>query len=110
MVIQGESLVKKAVITTGGKQYIVSEGDELDVEVLDSSKKDVEFDALLVYDGDKISVGTPLVSGVKVIASISDEEVRQQKVTSIRYKAKKRVHKLKGHRQQQTRIKVKNIK
>jgi large subunit ribosomal protein L21 len=102
--------VKKAVINTGGKQYLVSEGDELDVEMINSGKKDTEFDSLLIYEDSKVSVGEPLVKGSKVTASILDEEVLQQKVTSIRYKPKKRVHKLRGHRQKQTRIKIKSIK
>lgn len=105
-----ESLVKKAVITTGGKQYLVSEGDELDVELINSGKNDAEFGSLLVYEGDKVSVGTPVVKDVKVIAGIVDQSVQQQKVTSIRYKAKKRVHKIRGHRQKLTKIKIKSIK
>jgi large subunit ribosomal protein L21 len=101
--------VKKAVITTGGKQYLVSEGDELDVEILKSDKKDAQFDSLLVYDADKVSIGTPFVEGKKVVAIIIDQEAPQQKVTSIRYKPKKRVHKIRGHRQKQTKIKIKTI-
>ncbi|MEX2014766.1 MAG: 50S ribosomal protein L21 [Candidatus Saccharimonadales bacterium] len=102
--------MKKAVINTGGKQYLVSEGDELDVEMINSGKKDTEFDPILVYEDGKVNIGDPLVKGYKVTANILNEEVLQQKVTSIRYKAKKRVHKLRGHRQKQTRIKIKSIK
>lgn len=102
--------MKKAVIVTGGKQYIVSEGDELDVELINSDKKEAEFDPLLVYEGDKVSLGDPVVKGAKVTASIVDHSLQQQKVTSIRYKAKKRVHKIRGHRQKQTKIKIKSIK
>lgn len=101
--------MKKAVITTGGKQYLVSEGDELDVEIIKSDKKDAEFDSLLVYEGDKVGIGTPFVEGKKVVAIIIDQEIPQQKVTSIRYKPKKRVHKIRGHRQKQTKIKIKII-
>lgn len=102
--------MKKAVITTGGKQYLVSEGDELDVELINSGKKNAEFDSLLVYEGDKVSIGNPHVKDVKVTADIVDQQILQQKVISIRYKAKKRVHKLKGHRQKQAKIKIKSIK
>lgn len=98
----------KAVIATGGKQYIVSEGDTLNVELLDTDKKTVAFEALLVIDGDTVKVGAPAVGGVTVTADVVDQ-VRADKVTSIRYKAKKRVHKLHGHRQHLTSIKISKI-
>lgn len=98
----------KAVIATGGKQYIVSEGDTLEVELLNTDKKQVTFEPLLVIDGDQVAVGAPVVSGKKVIADVL-EDVRADKVVSIRYKAKKRVHKLHGHRQHLTSIKVAKI-
>lgn len=101
--------MKKAVITTGGKQYVVAEGDTVTVERLKDTDKSVKFDALLVIDGDKTMVGTPNVSGVSVTASIVDGEARAEKVTAIRYKAKKRVHKLHGHRQLQTVLKIEKI-
>ena len=101
--------MKKAVITTGGKQYIVQEGDTITVERLNDAAEVVKFDAMLVIDGDKTTVGTPLVSGVTVSASLVDNEAKADKVTSIRYKAKKRVHKLHGHRQLQTVLKIDTI-
>ena len=99
-----------AVIATGGKQYIVRVGDNLNVELLSDAadKKSVTFEPLLVIDGDKVSVGTPAVDGAKVTADIV-EEVRADKVTSIRYKSKKRVHKVHGHRQRLTSIKITKI-
>ena len=102
--------MKKAVISTGSKQYIVSEGDEIEVELINSAKKEAEFDPILVYEGDKVSIGSPSVSGAKVTASIVDPSIQQDKVTSIRYKAKKRVHKIRGHRQKLAKIKIKSIK
>lgn len=102
--------MKKAVISTGGKQYIVSEGDELDVEIIDTDKKNVEFDALLVYGGDKVDIGAPVLSSVKITADIVEQNIAQNKVTSIRYKPKKRIRKIKGHRQTKTKIKIKSIK
>jgi large subunit ribosomal protein L21 len=101
--------MKKAVIATGGKQYVVAEGETITIERLKSDDKSVKFDALLVIDGDKTTVGTPLVSGVSVSASVVDSEAKADKVTAIRYKAKKRVHKLHGHRQLQTVIKIDKI-
>jgi len=101
--------MKKAVITTGGKQYLVSEGQTLEVELLKADKKSVDFEALLIVDGDKVSVGTPTVDKAKVSVEIIADDVQADKVTSIRYKAKKRVHKVRGHRQHQTTIKVAKI-
>ncbi|MBI5357869.1 50S ribosomal protein L21 [Candidatus Saccharibacteria bacterium] len=103
--------MKKAVIITGSKQYIVSEGDELLVDLIKSDKKTIDFeDVLLIFGENKTSVGTPNVKGAKVSAEIVDSAVKQDKVTSIRYKAKKRVRKIKGHRQSLTKIKIKSIK
>lgn len=99
---------KQAVIATGGKQYLVAVGDELLVDLL-APAKNVSFDALLVLDGDNVWVGKPLVEGVKVTADITDQLVKAQKVTAIRYKAKKRVRKTRGHRQKHTRIKITKI-
>jgi len=100
--------MKKAVISTGGKQYLVSEGEELEVELLEPTPKPI-FEALLVIDGEKITVGNPVVEGVKVSADITEQIVKADKVVAIRYKAKKRVHKTKGHRQRHTRIKISKI-
>lgn len=102
--------MKKAVIATGGKQYLVSEGETLNIELIKSEKGKGSFDALLVLDGDKIEVGKPIVSGVKVSATVVAEDEQQDKVTSIRYKPKKRVHTVRGHRQRQTTIKIDSIK
>lgn len=101
--------MKKAVITTGSHQYVVAEGETVTVERLKDADKTVKFEALLLIDGDKTTVGTPLVSGVTVTASVVDNEAKADKVTSIRYKAKKRVHKLHGHRQLQTVLKIDKI-
>jgi large subunit ribosomal protein L21 len=100
--------MKKAVIQTGGKQYLVTEGEELEVELLEPTPKPI-FEALLVIDGEKISVGNPVVEGVKVSADITEQLAKADKVVAVRYKAKKRVHKTKGHRQRHTRIKISKI-
>lgn len=100
--------MKKAVISTGGKQYIVAEGETLEVERLADDKK-ASFEALLVIDGEKTAVGTPLVEGVSVSADVLEQEVKADKVTAIRYKAKKRVRKVRGHRQRLSRIKITKI-
>src|SRR5579862_1582626 len=90
---------KKAVIASGGHQYLVAEGDELEVELLDPAQENTSFEALLVIDGDSISVGVPTVAGVKVTADILEQSVKGDKVVAISYKSKKRVRKVRGHRQ-----------
>ena len=100
--------MKKAVITTGGKQYLVSEGDVLEVELL-KQEKSVDFEPLLIIDGENIKVGTPVVKDAKVSAKIEEQNVKADKVTSIRYKAKKRVKVTRGHRQQHTKISITKI-
>jgi len=100
---------KKAVISTGGHQYLVAVGDTLEVELLDPAQQNASFEALLVIDGDTVSVGTPTVTGVKVSADIVEQSVKDDKVVAIRYKAKKRVRKVRGHRQRHTVIKITKI-
>jgi large subunit ribosomal protein L21 len=100
--------MKKAIISTGNKQYLVSEGDTLDVDLLKEGEK-VSFDALLVIDGDRTDVGTPFVKDITVSADVVEAEVKADKVMAIRYKAKKRVHKVRGHRQRHTTIKITKI-
>ncbi len=103
--------MKKAVIATGGKQYIVSKGDIIDVESLIKElgdKKTISFNPLLVTDGEDTKVGTPEVTGASVKAKIVDQ-VRADKVTAIRYKSKKRVHKRHGHKQHMSRIEITSI-
>ena len=101
--------MKKAVIATGGKQYVVAEGQTLSIERLKGDDKKVSFDAMLVVDGEKATVGTPFVKGVTVKATVIDAEARAEKVTAIRYKAKKRVHKVHGHKQGQTIVQIDSI-
>lgn len=100
--------MKKAVISTGGKQYLVSEGETLEIERIKNQDSKLSFKPLMVIDGDKTFVGTPEVTGASVSAKIILES-KADKVTSIRYKAKKRVHKVRGHRQIQTTITIDKI-
>lgn len=100
--------MKKAVITTGGKQYIVTKGDVIDVELV-GDEKTLSFEPLLVYEGEKSSVGTPTVSGAKVTAKVLETDLQADKVTSIRFKAKKRVNKKKGHRQKYSKLEITGI-
>ncbi|MBQ3293757.1 50S ribosomal protein L21 [Candidatus Saccharibacteria bacterium] len=101
--------MKQAVILVGGKQYIATEGETLRVDLLPEGTKELETDALLVIDGDKTTVGTPTVKGVKVKAKVTEPEVKGDKVRVIRYHSKKRVHKENGHRQRYSEIKIEKI-
>ena len=100
----------KAVVKIGGKQYLVAEKETLMVDLLPEGTKELDLDALLVIDGDKTTVGTPLVKGVKVKAKVVDEKVAGKKVRVIRYKSKKRVNTQTGHRQTYSRIQIVSIK
>lgn len=99
--------MKKAVIVSGGHQYIVSEKDTLEVELV-GDEKTLKFDALMIIDGDDVKIGQPSVKGASVEAKVIDE-TRGEKVTSIRYKAKKRVNKKRGHRQSYNVIEITKI-
>src|SRR4051812_48498530 len=101
--------MKKAVIQTGGKQYLVQEGETVEVELLKADGKTASFEPLLVVDGDSVSIGTPSLDKVKVTADVLEADVQADKVTSIRYKAKKRVRKVRGHRQHHTVLKITKI-
>ena len=102
--------MKKAVVKVGGKEYVVTEGETLRVDLLPEGTKELEMDALLVIDGEKTEVGAPTVKGVKVKAKVVEPEVKGEKVRVIRYHSKKRVHKENGHRQKDSLIEVVSIK
>jgi len=99
-----------AVIETGGKQYRVEVGTELEVELLDAQAGDaIKLDrVLLVADGEQASIGTPLVTG----ASVSAEVVRQDrgpKVISFKYRPKARRRVKKGHRQDYLLLRITDV-
>lgn len=101
--------MKKAVIQTGGKQYVVTEGETLEVELIKDASKSLDFEPLMIIDGDKVQIGSPTVAKAKVTTEVVANDIQGEKVTSIRYKAKKRVRKVRGHRQHQTVLKIKKI-
>lgn len=99
-----------AVIETGGKQYIVSVGDVLEVEMLgDFSDGDaITFDTVLMTDdGSTAKVGTPY-TGTKVKATYMGIE-KGPKITILRYKAKSNRDRKIGHRQKYSQIKIESI-
>ncbi|MBP9822316.1 MAG: 50S ribosomal protein L21 [Candidatus Pacebacteria bacterium] len=99
-----------AVIKTGGKQYKVAEGDVLMIEKLEVTGDSVTFDEiLLLADGDKVTVGKPMVSGAKVAAKVLIEEGKGEKKMVFKYKSKTRHRKKKGHRQPFTKVQITKI-
>ena len=101
-------MAKMAVIKTGGKQYLVSKGDELKVEKLGKDKgKEVEFETLMVCeeDGKALKVGEPILKDVKVKGKVI-EDGRAEKVRVVHYKPKTRYHKVYGHRQPFTKAEI----
>ena len=92
-----------AIIETGGKQYKVSEGDELFVEKLDvEAESEVVFDKVLMVEG---KVGTPYVKGATVKATVV-KHGKGKKIIVYKYKSKKNYHKKQGHRQPYTKVKI----
>ncbi len=98
-----------AVIKTGGKQYKVSEGDLLKVEKLDGAVGDtVELKEVLMVGGEKVAIGTPLVSSASVTGRIV-EQGKDKKVLVFKSKRRKNSRKLNGHRQPRTILRVDKI-
>lgn len=103
--------MKTAVIKTGGKQYLVQEGDKVKVEKLpvEEGKKTTFKEVLLTATSKTAKVGTPLVKGATVEALVS-KHGRHQKITGVKMKAKKRSRKLFGHKQHYTEVAITKIK
>jgi large subunit ribosomal protein L21 len=99
-----------AVIETGGKQYRVEVGTELEVELLDVEPgKTVTLDrVLLVADGDEAAIGQPVVSGAAVSAEVL-RQARGEKVIAFKYRPKARRRVKKGHRQELTILRINDI-
>ncbi len=98
-----------AIIVTGGKQYKVSEGDEIKVEKLDVEPgKEVTFDNVIAVSDDKTLKVAGDVSSAKVSATVV-EQGRAKKVIVYKYKRKSGYHKKNGHRQAYTKVKIDKI-
>lgn len=101
--------MNQAIIQTGGKQYLVKEGSVIKIEKLsDTLKKGdvVSFDKILLQDnGTNTTVGAPYIVGAKVQAEIT-EAGRGRKIEVIKYKAKSRYFKLRGHRQPYCKVRI----
>lgn len=99
-----------AVIKTGGKQYRVSSGEKIKVEQLTADVgSQVTLDkVLMVADGDKVSIGQPLVQGAKVQATVVAHG-RGDKVHIFKLRRRKHSKKQQGHRQNYTEIQINEI-
>lgn len=102
-----------AVIKTGGKQYLVTEGDVISVEKIDgAADAKIVFDEVLLIadDGEKadVNLGTPTVKGATVEAKVVDQ-TRAKKVWGMKYKAKKRYRLKFGHKQPLTEVEITKI-
>ena len=98
-----------AIVETGGKQYKVSAGQVLDVELLpEQAGGQVELTrVLMIVDGDQVSIGKPTVDGAAVKATVT-EQIKGDKVRIFKYTGKRYRRRL-GHRQQYTRLRIDEI-
>ncbi|MFN3409678.1 MAG: 50S ribosomal protein L21 [Limisphaerales bacterium] len=99
-----------AVLETGGKQYRVTPGDQLEIERLGvEAGQPVTFDrVLLVNNEGKVTVGAPTVAGATVVADVVSHK-RGDKVVTFKMKRRKGYHKTIGHRQELTVVKITSI-
>lgn len=99
-----------AIIKTGGKQYKVAQGDIVKIEKLELGVGDKhEFnEVLLVSDGEKTEVGSPLLDGKKVTGEVV-AQARAKKVKIIKFRRRKHSMKRQGHRQYYTAVKITGI-
>lgn len=98
-----------AVIKTGGKQYLVIEGQKLEIEKLVGEEGDkIEFDEILMLQNGKLEIGKPIVSKAKVEGKIL-KQFKDKKKIVFKYKNKTRQTKLRGHRQNLTEVEITKI-
>jgi large subunit ribosomal protein L21 len=102
----------KAVIHTGGKQYIVEAGQTITIEKLpEAVGSEVVFDKVLLVgnaDGTDVKIGAPFLAGVTVKGTV-EEQKKDKKIRVVRFKRKVRFHKVHGHRQHITKVKITKI-
>lgn len=105
-----ETAMAYAVIQTGGKQYRVQQGDQIDVEKLDAEvDSEIIFDhILLVGEGESVKVGAPSVDGASVTAKVVNQ-FRGPKGIAFKFKRRKGFHKTKGFRRHLTTLEITSI-
>ncbi|HUY11691.1 MAG TPA: 50S ribosomal protein L21 [Candidatus Dormibacteraeota bacterium] len=99
-----------AVIESGGKQYRVAEGDIIRTDLIETEVgSDVTFDrVVLAGSGADVKIGTPVLNGASVVGTVL-RQAKDKKILVFRYKPKKRVRKLIGHRQRFAEVKITKI-
>ena len=98
-----------AVIKTGGKQYRVQQGDKIDVENLNLDEGTIlEFSPLMVGEGADVQVGSPVVDGASVKATVLSN-FRGPKGIAFKFKRRKGYHKTKGYRRSLSKISIDSI-
>jgi large subunit ribosomal protein L21 len=102
--------MKYAVFASGGKQYKVKEGDNVELEKLKAEAGgDVVFDdVLLLVSDDGVKVGQPNVAGVTIAAKVL-EHTQGKKIRVAKFKAKARYRRVYGHRQEITKVQIEKI-
>jgi large subunit ribosomal protein L21 len=100
-----------AIIETDGKQYRVSEGDTIRCDAIDREPgTEISFDRVVLASGGgaHVAVGRPLVDGARVVGTVV-RQAKAKKVLVFKYKPKKRVRKLVGHRQRFAEVRIEKI-
>jgi large subunit ribosomal protein L21 len=104
--------MEQAVIKTGGKQFVVSPGTLISVEKLSDDSKEgdsVVFDeVLLLDDGTTATIGAPFIAGAKVMGTVTGTG-KGKKIDVVKYKAKSRYLKRRGHRQVFAKVRIESI-
>ncbi len=102
--------MKYAVLQTGGKQYKVSEGSEIEVDKLEGIvENDLKFEKVLLYADDGVfQIGQPHISGAVITAKILEQK-KGKKIRVAKFKAKARYRKVQGHRQMLTKLQITKI-
>lgn len=106
----GGRKMKYAIVEDGGKQYKAVEGGTIDVDRFDAEPgEEVDLErVLLVVDDGQAHIGTPLVEGAKVHATVVDQ-IKGRKIIVFKYKPKERYRVKQGHRQKYTRLRIESI-
>lgn len=99
-----------AIVKTGGHQYRVAPGDTIEVEKLEAEPgARIELEEVLMVSGDNgVLIGTPLVSGARVVATVV-RQMKGEKLIIGKFKPKKRYRRKTGHRQNLTMLAIKEI-
>lgn len=103
-------LMKYAVLQTGGKQYKVSEGSEIEVDKIEATAdSDLKFEKILLYALDGVfQVGQPHIDGAVITAKVLEQK-KGKKIRVAKFKAKSRYRKVQGHRQMLTKLLIEKI-